>query len=206
MFNRFTDRAKKVMSLARQEAQRFNHDYIGTEHILLGLILEGTGAAANILKKDMGLELATIRADVEKILRAGPSIVPLGQLPLTPGSKKVLEHSMAEAGNLGNNYIGTEHILLGLIAENEGIAAHVLLDRGAKLGDVRIHVMRHAREYTARDRGLLPEDMAQPLAHMQGSDLPATDTQILTAAIGILRRKGREALALELERIARGLD
>jgi ATP-dependent Clp protease ATP-binding subunit ClpC len=140
MFDRFTDRAKKVMNLARQEAQRFNHEYLGTEHILLGLVQEGSGVAANVLK-NMGIDLAKIRSEVEKIVKTGPSSQPIGQLPFTPRAKKVLELSMEEATNLGHNYIGTEHLLLGLIKENEGIAAQVLLNLGVKLEEVREEVL-----------------------------------------------------------------
>jgi ATP-dependent Clp protease ATP-binding subunit ClpC len=140
MFDRFTDRAKKVMNLARQEAQRFNHEYLGTEHILLGLVQEGSGVAANVLK-NMGIDLSKIRTEVEKIVKTGPSMVTMGQLPFTPRAKKVLELSMEEAGNLGHNYIGTEHLLLGLIKENEGIAAQVLINLGVKLEDVREEVL-----------------------------------------------------------------
>jgi len=140
MFDRFTDRAKKVMNLARQEAQRFNHEYLGTEHILLGLVQEGSGVAANVLK-NMGIDLTKIRSEVEKIVKTGPSMVTMGNLPFTPRAKKVLELSMEEATNLGHNYIGTEHLLLGLIKENEGIAAQVLLNLGVKLEDVREEVL-----------------------------------------------------------------
>ncbi|MFT4537792.1 MAG: ATP-dependent Clp protease ATP-binding subunit ClpC [Planctomycetota bacterium] len=140
MFDRFTDRAKKVMNLARQEAQRFNHEYLGTEHVLLGLVQEGSGVAANVLK-NMGIDLNKIRMEVEKIVKTGPSMVTMGQLPFTPRAKKVLELSMEEASNLGHNYIGTEHLLLGLIKENEGIAAQVLLNLGVKLEDVREEVL-----------------------------------------------------------------
>ena len=140
MFDRFTDRAKKVMNLARQEAQRFNHEYLGTEHVLLGLVQEGSGVAANVLR-NMQIDLAKIRQEVEKLVKTGPSMVALGQLPFTPRAKKVLELSMEEAGNLGHNYIGTEHLLLGLIKENEGIAAKVLTNLGVKLEDVREEVL-----------------------------------------------------------------
>ena len=140
MFDRFTDRAKKVMNLARQEAQRFNHEYLGTEHILLGLVQEGSGVAANVLKQ-MGIDLTKIRDEVEKIVKTGPSMVTMGQLPFTPRAKKVLELSLEEASNLGHNYIGTEHLLLGLIKENEGIAAQVLMNLGVKLEDVREEVL-----------------------------------------------------------------
>ncbi|MBZ0152572.1 MAG: ATP-dependent Clp protease ATP-binding subunit [Planctomycetes bacterium] len=140
MFDRFTDRAKKVMSFARQEAMKFNHEYIGTEHILLGLIQEGSGVAANVLK-NMTVDLEKIRHEVEKIVKTGPSMVTMGQLPFTPRAKKVLELSLEEASQLSHNYIGTEHLLLGLIRENEGIAAQVLMNLGVKLDEVREEVL-----------------------------------------------------------------
>ncbi|MHC4898450.1 MAG: ATP-dependent Clp protease ATP-binding subunit [Planctomycetota bacterium] len=140
MFDRFTDRAKKVMSFARQEAQKFNHEYIGTEHILLGLVQEGSGVAANVLK-NMDIDLEKIRHEVEKIVKTGPSMVTMGQLPFTPRAKKVLELSMEEASALSHNYIGTEHLLLGLIKENEGIAAQVLMNLNVKLDEVREEVL-----------------------------------------------------------------
>jgi ATP-dependent Clp protease ATP-binding subunit ClpC len=140
MFDRFTDRARKVMGLARQEAQRFNHEYIGTEHILLGLIQEGSGVAANVLR-NLDVDLDKIRREVEKIVQSGPSMVTMGQLPFTPRAKKVLELSVEEASNLGHNYIGTEHLLLGLIRENEGVAAQVLMNLGLKLEEVREEVL-----------------------------------------------------------------
>lgn len=153
MFDRFTDRAKKVMNLARQEAQRFNHEYLGTEHILLGLVQEGNGVAANVLK-NMGIDLNKIRTEVEKIVKTGASMVTMGQLPFTPRAKKVLELSMEEASNLSHNYIGTEHLLLGLIKENEGIAAQVLLNLGVKLEDVREEVL----DFLGADSGEEEED------------------------------------------------
>jgi len=164
MFDRFTDRAKKVMNLARQEAQRFNHEYLGTEHILLGLVQEGSGVAANVLK-NMGIDLNKIRMEVEKIVKTGPSMVTMGQLPFTPRAKKVLELSMEEAGNLGHNYIGTEHLLLGLIKENEGIAAQVLLNLGVKLEDVREEVLDFLGADTSDE-----EDDDSPLS---GDDPPS---------------------------------
>jgi ATP-dependent Clp protease ATP-binding subunit ClpC len=157
MFDRFTDRAKKVMNLARQEAQRFNHEYLGTEHILLGLVQEGSGVAANVLK-NMSIDLNKIRAEVEKIVKTGPSMVTMGQLPFTPRAKKVLELSMEEASNLGHNYIGTEHLLLGLIKENEGIAAQVLMNLGVKLEDVREEVL----DFLGADREEEEEEEGQP--------------------------------------------
>jgi ATP-dependent Clp protease ATP-binding subunit ClpC len=148
MFDRFTDRAKKVMSYARQEAQKFNHEYIGTEHVLLGLVQEGSGVAANVLKH-MSVDLEKIRHEVEKIVKTGPTTVTMGQLPFTPRAKKVLELSMEEASQLGHNYIGTEHLLLGLIRESEGIAAQVLMNLGIKLDEVREEVL----EFLGADSG-----------------------------------------------------
>jgi ATP-dependent Clp protease ATP-binding subunit ClpC len=128
------------MGLARQEAQRLNHEYIGTEHILLGLVQEGSGVAANVLK-NLDIDLKKIRSEVEKLVKAGPSMVTMGQLPFTPRAKKVLELALEEASNLGHNYIGTEHILLGLIRERDGKAAKVLTNLGVKLETVREEVL-----------------------------------------------------------------
>ncbi len=136
MFNRFTERARKVIILAKEEAKRFNHDYIGTEHILLGLIREGEGVAAVVLQK-MGLNLQQIRMEIEKIVKPGPPTVVSGDIPFTPTAKKVIELSSEEARSLGHNYIGTEHILLGLIREGEGVASQVLLNLGLDLNRVR---------------------------------------------------------------------
>ena len=140
MFDRFTDRARKVMGLARQEAQRFNHDYIGTEHVLLGLVQEGSGVAASVLK-NLDIDLKKIRQEVEKLVSTGTTMVTMGQLPFTPRAKKVLELSLEEASNLGHTYIGTEHLLLGLIRESDGIAAQVLKNLKVKVEDVREEVL-----------------------------------------------------------------
>ncbi|MFP6666892.1 MAG: ATP-dependent Clp protease ATP-binding subunit [Pirellulales bacterium] len=140
MYERFTDRARKVMQLANQEAQRFNHEYIGTEHILLGLIKEGSGVAANVLK-NLDVDLRKIRLEVEKLVQSGPDMVTMGKLPQTPRAKKVIEYSMEEARNLNHNYVGTEHILLGLLRELEGVAAQVLMNLGLKLEEVREEVL-----------------------------------------------------------------
>ncbi|MGE0538035.1 MAG: ATP-dependent Clp protease ATP-binding subunit [Pirellulales bacterium] len=140
MYERFTDRARKVMQLANQEAQRFNHEYIGTEHVLLGLIKEGSGVAANVLK-NLDVDLRKIRLEVEKLVQSGPDMVTMGKLPQTPRAKKVIEYSMEEARALGHNYVGTEHILLGLLREQEGVAAQVLMNLGLKLEDVREEVL-----------------------------------------------------------------
>ncbi len=140
MFDRFTDRARKVMGLARQEAQRLNHEYIGTEHILLGLVQEGSGVAANVLK-NLDIDLRKVRQEVEKLVKTGPSMVTMGQLPFTPRAKKVLELALEEASKLGHNYIGTEHILLGLIKEQDGKAAKVLTNLNVELDSVRSEIL-----------------------------------------------------------------
>lgn len=140
MFNRFTERARKVIVLAKEEARRFNHDYIGTEHLLLGLIREGEGVAAAVLQK-MGLDLETIRIEVEKLVQPGPQTQVLGDIPFTPRAKKALELSAEEARALGHNYIGTEHLLLGLVKEGEGVAYRVLLNLGLDLAKLRNEIM-----------------------------------------------------------------
>jgi ATP-dependent Clp protease ATP-binding subunit ClpC len=140
MYERFTDRARKVMQLANQEAQRFNHEYIGTEHILLGLVKEGSGVAANVLK-NLDVDLRKIRLEVEKLVQSGPDMVTMGKLPQTPRAKKVIEYAIEEARNLNHNYVGTEHLLLGLLREEEGVAAQVLRNLGLKLEDVREEVL-----------------------------------------------------------------
>src|SRR5437867_1025681 len=140
MYERFTDRARKVMQLANQEAQRFNHEYVGTEHVLLGLVKEGSGVAANVLKR-LDVDLRKIRLEVEKIVQSGPDMVTMGKLPQTPRAKKVIEYAMEEARNLNHNYVGTEHLLLGLLREQEGVAAQVLMNLGLKLEDVREEVL-----------------------------------------------------------------
>ncbi len=140
MFERFTDRARKVMALANQEAQRFNHEYIGTEHILLGLLKEGSGVGATVLK-NLDVDIKKVRLEVEKLVKSGPDMVTMGKLPQTPRAKKVIEYAIEEARSLNHNYVGTEHILLGLLRESEGIAAQVLMNCGLKLDDVRQEVL-----------------------------------------------------------------
>ncbi len=140
MFERFTDRARKVMALANQEAQRFNHEYIGTEHILLGLVKEGSGVGANVLK-NLDVDLRKVRLEVEKLVKAGPEMVTMGKLPQTPRAKKVIEYAIEEARNLNHNYVGTEHLLLGLLREHDGVAAQVLMNLSLKLEEVREEVL-----------------------------------------------------------------
>jgi ATP-dependent Clp protease ATP-binding subunit ClpC len=142
MFDRFTDRARKVMGLARQEAQRFNHDYIGTEHILLGLVHEGSGVAASVLKS-LHVDLPRVQAAVESLISKGTANLAIvtQQLPFTPRAKTVLELSLEEAQLLGHTYIGTEHLLLGLIDEVDGVAAQALVKMGVSAEAVRREIM-----------------------------------------------------------------
>jgi ATP-dependent Clp protease ATP-binding subunit ClpA len=143
VFERFTDRARRVVVLAQEESRRLNHNYIGTEHVLLGLISEDEGIAAQVLR-DTGLNLATLRTQVEQIIGHG-SQEPSHHIPFTPRAKKVLELSLREALQLQHNYIGTEHILLGLIREGEGVAAQVLHNHGASLEVMRRNVLDKVR-------------------------------------------------------------
>jgi hypothetical protein len=140
MFERFTDRARQVMALANQEAQRFNHEYIGTEHILLGLIKEGTGTAARVLI-DMGVDIRQARMEVEKLIKSGPDMVKMGKLPQTPRAKQVIAFAIEEARSLKHDYVGTEHLLLGLIREKDGVASQVLMNLGLQLDPVRESVL-----------------------------------------------------------------
>ena len=149
MFERFTDRARRVVVLAQEEARMLNHNYIGTEHILLGLIHEGEGVAAKALES-LGISLEAVRQQVEEIIGQGQQ-APSGHIPFTPRAKKVLELSLREALQLGHNYIGTEHILLGLIREGEGVAAQVLVKLGADLNKVRQQVIQLLNGYQAKE-------------------------------------------------------
>jgi ATP-dependent Clp protease ATP-binding subunit ClpC len=146
VFERFTDRARHVVVLAQEEARLLDHNFIGTEHILLGLIREEEGVAARALES-LEIPLEAVRSQVEEILGRGQS-APTGHIPFTPRAKKVLELSLREALQLGHNYIGTEHILLGLIREGEGVAAQVLQTLGADLGRVRQTVIELLEGYT----------------------------------------------------------
>jgi ATP-dependent Clp protease ATP-binding subunit ClpC len=148
MFERFTDRARRVVVLAQEESRLLNHHHIGTEHVLLGLIHEGEGVAAMALES-LGISLETVRNKVEETIGAGES-PPSGHIPFTPRAKKVLELSLREALQLGHNYIGTEHILLGLVREGEGVAAQVLVGLGAGLDAVRKQVITLVSGYSGR--------------------------------------------------------
>jgi len=138
MFERFTDRARRVVVMAQEEARTLNHNFVGTEHILLGLLREGEGIAAKALES-LGISLDAVRQRVEEIIGHGEH-TPSGSIPFTPGAKRTLELSLTEAVQLGHEYVGTEHILLGLIREGEGVAAQVLVKQGADLDRVRQQV------------------------------------------------------------------
>ena len=138
MLEQFTDRARKVMALANREAQEMNHEYIGTEHILLGLVNDGNGVGANVLK-NLGVDLCKVRQEVERLLKKGAEPT-LGKLPQTPRAKSVIEFAIAEAQKLNHNYVGTEHLLLGLLREEEGVAAQVLMNLGVSLDEAREQV------------------------------------------------------------------
>ena len=167
MFERLTDRARKVMALANQEAQRFNHEYIGTEHILLGLVKEGSGVGANVLKH-LDIDLRKVRLEVEKLVKSGPDMVTMGKLPQTPRAKKVIEYAIEEARSLNHNYVGTEHLLLGLLREQDGVAAQVLMNLGLKLEDVREEVLNLLGAGVGQIEEL-DEDGMEP----QGEDSPS---------------------------------
>lgn len=140
MYERFTDRSRKVMQLANQAALQLNHEYIGTEHILLGLIKEGAGVACCVLK-NLDLDPAKIQAKIESIVCAGQEPVTMGKLPQTPRAKKAIEYAIEEARSLVHNYVGTEHLLLGLLRVEEGVASQVLAELGIKTAEVRQEIM-----------------------------------------------------------------
>jgi len=167
MFERLTDRARKVMALANQEAQRFNHEYIGTEHILLGLVKEGSGVGANVLK-NLDIDLRKVRLEVEKLVKSGPEMVTMGKLPQTPRAKKVIEYAIEEARNLNHNYVGTEHLLLGLLREHDGVAAQVLMNLGLKLEEVREEVLNLLGAGSDQERDEAPQQPAEPQSQEPG--------------------------------------
>ncbi|MDO9542194.1 MAG: ATP-dependent Clp protease ATP-binding subunit [Kiritimatiellia bacterium] len=168
----FTPRAQQVLQLARKEAERFNHQYVGTEHVLLGLIALGEGEAVNVLQK-MGVDLETLRLEVEKAVGQGQDTQTMGALPMTPRAKKVLALAAAEAGELNHNYVGTEHILLGLLREDEGVAARVLKNLNVDLDRARVEVMKLLNpDYEGHEEA----GLATP-----GQKQPATKTPALNA-------------------------
>jgi ATP-dependent Clp protease ATP-binding subunit ClpA len=187
MFERFTDRARRSLFLSQEEARLLNHNYVGTEHLLLGLVSEGQGVAAKALES-LGISLEAVRAQVEESIGQGQS-APTGHISFTPGAKKVLELSLREATQLGHNYIGTEHLLLGLIREGEGVAAQVLAKLGADRPRVRQQVIQlltgyaggmEAGAWTQLVRMTVPEDLRQAneqLVQVRGEKEEAIDRQ-----------------------------
>jgi ATP-dependent Clp protease ATP-binding subunit ClpC len=195
MFTRFTERATKVMQLANQEAQRFNHEYIGTEHILLGLVKEGTGVGANVLK-NLAIDLRKVRLEVEKIVQSGPDMVTMGKLPQTPRAKKVIEYALEEARNLNHNYVGTEHILLGPIREREGVAAQVLINLGLRLDDVRQEGMKLlGQDYWARSRDLEISGVSKKTDYSQFPAHVREELEGLDSLIETLEAKKEDCVA-----------
>ena len=148
MYDKFTDRAKKIMQLSNQEAQRFNHEYVGTEHLLLGVIKEGSGVGANVLK-NLDIDLRKVRLEVEKLVQSGPDMVTMGKLPQTPRAKKVIEYAAEFMRQSNHNYLGSEHLLIGLVRETEGVAAQVLAKLGAtpkRVEEVVLNLLGHDLE------------------------------------------------------------
>jgi ATP-dependent Clp protease ATP-binding subunit ClpC len=172
MLERFTDRARQVVVLAQDEARMLDHSYVGTEHILLGLVQEGEGVAAKALES-LGISLDAVRQQVEEIIGRGQQ-APSGHIPFTPRAKKVLELSLRESLQLGYSYIGTEHILLGLIREGDGVAAQVLVRRGADLNRVRQEVI----ELLATPPGEEPEPGAKARLEMVEQRLAAMEQEV----------------------------
>jgi ATP-dependent Clp protease ATP-binding subunit ClpA len=193
MFERFTDRARRVVVLAQDEARRLDHNYIGTEHILLGLIDEGTGVAARALES-LGVNLAAVRQQVEEIIGRGQQ-TPSGHIPFTPRAKKVLELSLRESQQLGHNYIGTEHILLGLLREGDGVAAQVLVKLGADLNRVRQQVIQLLHGYQGKEPRLARRDAVEDrLAALEQQVGTGPDTSDLDEQIAQVRREKESAI------------
>jgi len=172
MFDRFTDRARRVMELANQEAQRFAHEFIGTEHILLGLVKEGSGVAANVLK-NLGVDSRGVRTEVERLIKCGDDAVFRGKLRQMPRADKVIEYAIEEAHNLSHGYVGTEHLLLGLFRQQEGMAALVLRNLGVQLENVRAEVLKLTKGADER-----------PTAWKVGAEGSKVPTGILKSYVG----------------------
>jgi ATP-dependent Clp protease ATP-binding subunit ClpA len=172
MYERFTDHARKVMALANSNARRFGHEYVGTEHILLGLVEEGQGVAANVLK-NLGLDLRKLRQEVEVIVQGGPRIeVVLRTFPLTPRAKKIIEYAREESLKLGHSYVGSEHLLLGTLREQDGVAAQVLLNLGLTLQGVRNEVLN-----------LLGQNPTSPVGTSPQIKLPKSEMEKMEASM-----------------------
>ena len=207
MFERFTDRARRVVVLAQEEARVLDHNYIGTEHILLGLIHEGEGVAARALES-LGISLEAVRTQVQEMIGPGDE-APTGHIPFTPRAKKVLELSLREALGLGHNYIGTEHILLGLIREGQGVAAQVLVKLGASFERVRqqvIQILADASQLQAEQVGGMQSQISQQqaMAMVAGGpgvyqDEPAELVRVVPVAREVHREAGMRVVLISLE-------
>ena len=195
MFERFTDRARRVVVLAQEEARQLDHNYIGTEHILLGMIREGEGVAAQALAA-MDISRDAVRQQVEEMIGRGKQGQTSGHIPFTPRAKKVLELSLRESLQLGHDYIGTEHILLGLVREGEGVAAQVLISLGAELDRVRQQVIQLLHDG--------PSTEQPPRSATRGSGSLAQLDQVLERLDAIARRLG--AIERHLGIVAEGGD
>ena len=202
MFERFTDRARRVVVLAQEEARLLKHNYIGTEHVLLGLIHEGEGVAAKALEQ-LGISLDAVRVEVEAIIGNGASS-PSGHIPFTPRAKKVLELSLREALQLGHNYIGTEHILLGLIREGQGVAAQVLAKLGADLASVRRKVIEllEGVEGTVRVEPNIEQRVPYDAIRLAGDDLVGSQHYLLALFAHPQSQAARALQALGITRAA----
>ena len=207
MFERFSDRARRVVVLAQEEARMLDHNYIGTEHILLGLIREGEGAAAKALES-LGISLDAVRQQVEEIIGRGQQ-VPSGHIPFTPRAKKVLELSLRESLQLGYSYIGTEHILLGLLREGDGVAAQVLVKLGADLNRVRQQVIQLLHGYHGKEPRLArrPPEEGVPVIEARArldtieGRLDAFEVQLVAVEQRVGTRPDTHALDEQIDRV-----
>jgi ATP-dependent Clp protease ATP-binding subunit ClpC len=194
MYERFTDRARKVMQLANQAAQQFHHEYISTEHLLLGLVQEGSGVAGNVLK-NLDVDLLKVKRTVESQLSAGHDVVVLPKLSLTPAAQKVIEFASEEAHFLNHNYVGTEHLLLGLLRESEGVAATVLTGLGLTLDTVReevLNLLGHNLPAQPVNDTIYPlsKDISPP-------DLTAKEVEIIRGLLNRLNEETEASIATE---------
>lgn len=202
MYSRFTDRSRKVMQLANQEAQRLGDEYIGTEHILRGLAREGGGVAADVLK-DFGLQLHTITTEVDKFLRKGPPFRSVGSLPQTPRAKYVIDYAIEEARILNHDYVGTEHILLGLLREEEGFAAQILINLGLRLEKVRAQIQANPGRFDDESRIRWNNDSSQsPVRHLD-DDIKRRVRQLAEELASLQRAKEEAMAGLRLHQVAR---
>src|ERR687896_2131159 len=180
--NNFTPRAQQVLALARKEADRFNHNYVGTEHLLLGLIKLGQGVAVNVLQK-MGMDLETVRMEVEKQVGSGPETKMVGNIPYTPRVKKVLALAGKEARALNHSYVGTEHILLGLLREGEGVAARVLKSLDVDIERTRQEILRELDPQFSGSQGGEGGEEAAAGGTPRGSAQPEDKKEVKTPAL-----------------------